>query len=35
VRRSILDDFVRRKVNAEFNRVCDRILAAWESAWPK
>ena len=28
-------DPARRKVNADFNRVCDRILAAWESAWPK
>jgi nucleoside-diphosphate-sugar epimerase len=28
-------DPARRKVNADFNRTCDRILAAWESAWPK
>jgi nucleoside-diphosphate-sugar epimerase len=28
-------DPARRKVNADFNRVCDRILAAWESIWPK
>jgi nucleoside-diphosphate-sugar epimerase len=28
-------DPARRKVNADFNRVCDRIIAAWESAWPK
>jgi nucleoside-diphosphate-sugar epimerase len=28
-------DPARRKVNADFNRVCDRILAAWESAWPE
>jgi nucleoside-diphosphate-sugar epimerase len=28
-------DPARRKLNADFNRTCDRILAAWESAWPK
>jgi len=28
-------DPVRRKVNEEFNRTCDRIIAAMESAWPK
>jgi nucleoside-diphosphate-sugar epimerase len=28
-------DPARRKVNEEFNRTCERILAAWESIWPK
>jgi hypothetical protein len=28
-------DPVRRKANEEFNRTCDRILAAWESVWPR
>jgi len=28
-------DPARRTVNEEFNRTCDRILAAWESIWPK
>jgi nucleoside-diphosphate-sugar epimerase len=28
-------DPARRKVNEEFNRTCDRILAAWETVWPR
>ncbi len=28
-------DPTRRKVNAEFNQTCDRILAAWKKALPK
>ena len=28
-------DPARRKVDENFNRLCDRILAAYESAWPK
>jgi nucleoside-diphosphate-sugar epimerase len=28
-------DPARRKVDEKFNRTCDRILAAWESVWPK
>ncbi len=28
-------DPARRKVDGEFNRTCDRMLAAWESARPK
>jgi nucleoside-diphosphate-sugar epimerase len=28
-------DPVRRKVNEDFSRTCDRIIAAWESCWPK
>jgi nucleoside-diphosphate-sugar epimerase len=28
-------DPARRKVDENFNRLCDRILTAYESAWPK
>jgi nucleoside-diphosphate-sugar epimerase len=28
-------DPARRTVNEEFNRTCDRIIAAWETVWPK
>ena len=28
-------DPVRRKVNEEFNKTCDRILAAWKKVMPK
>jgi nucleoside-diphosphate-sugar epimerase len=28
-------DPARHTVNADFNRTCDRIIAAWEACWPK
>lgn len=27
-------DPARRKINEEFDRVCDRMIASYESIWP-